>query len=174
MDRKIIGVMLTLVAVLIVVMVVVLVSVGGGLSARSGGFTKLFDQLVNTDSATYDQDLALPTSWRVGDVKSASDTIVDMYYDHVTLGSVTVYETHLYFAYQGVKWNDAARGTSFTVPQNITDLHVSHGLFHITVSSATNLAEKYQIGDVIQLENKLVVSSTGAVIFGTWVVANTL
>ena len=177
MDRKIIGIMVTLVAVLIVVMVVVLAFVGGGLSVRAGGFTSLFDDLENPAGGTHNQELAMPTNWRVNDVMKVSDTIVDLSYYKQTVAQTTVYVTTLYFAYMGDKWNDPFNdGSNFNVPDNSFDgwMGVGHGVFHITVSSATNLSAHYQPGDVIKLEVVLQTNVNGSLAFGEWSVANTI
>lgn len=175
MDKKIIAVMITLVVVAVLVVAFGL-SAAGGLGGRAGGFTTLFDKLENPSGATFDQELALPSSWHPGDVVSAADSIVDMFSSKVTYGSTTVYLTTLYFVYKGEKWNDPTRGTSFTVPVNTTSghMHIEHGRFYVTVSSATNLAEKYDIGDVIELECELVVNDDQVLSFDVWHVANTL
>lgn len=174
MDRKIIAVMLTLVVVAVVVMAFVLVAAGGIRASTSGGFTKLFDELQNPSGALVDQELTLPTSWHVNDIKKVSDRIVDMYYDTVPVASTTVYITTLYFAYSGEKWNNPEEdGTNFYVPYGNGWMHISHGLFHIQVSTATNLSAEYQPGDVIELESPIATNTSAQLVFGEWSVVDT-
>ncbi len=177
MDRKIIGIMVSLVVILIVVMVVVLVALGGGISTRAGGFTSLFDDLQNPGAETHNQQLALSTDWGVNDIKRVSDTIVDLSYSKQTVAQTTVYVTTLYFVYLGEKWADPFNGGSnFRVPDTSFDgwMPVDHGLFHITVSSATNLSAHYSAGDGIELEVVLQTNTNGMLAFGEWSVANTI
>lgn len=174
MDKKIIAIMVTLVVVAALVVAVVLVASGG--IRGTGGFTSLFDKLVYNGTDTSDFDLSLPDSWEVGDKKSASDTIVDMYYHRQTIGQTSVYITTMYFMYLGNKWNNPQEGTMFSVPDNSGDgwLNVDHGRFMITVSSATNLSADYDVGDVITLETSLVQNTNAVLAFGDWVVQDTL
>ena len=176
MDRKIVGIMLALVVVAIIVVGVVAVATTG--FKKSGGFTKLFDDLEYSGDLTYRQELELPDDWEAGDVKGVSDMIVDMHYYRHTVSMTTVYVTTLYFVYLGDKWNSPAEGTRFYVPVEYNDgeldwIHVNHGLFSIQVSSATNLSANYDVGDVIDLETTLV-DAGGTLAFGEWQVANTL
>jgi hypothetical protein len=177
MEKKIIAIMVALVVVALVVVAAVTIGIGAG-GQHAGGFTALFDKLNKSDvNITYNQHLNLPTNWKEGDNKKVSDTIVDMWYDRTTVGQTHVYTTHLYFAYLGDKWNDVKRGTQFSVPQDIQGdswLEVSHGLFRIDVSSATNISAKYSIGDTITLATMLSVNSNALLAFGEWQVADTL
>lgn len=177
MERKILMIMVSLVVVAALVVAAVMVAAGGGLS-RAGGFTQLFDKLVYTGTAKEYQRLELPATWHEGDVKKVSDVIVDMTYYKQTIGQTTVYITTLYFVYLGDKWANEYRGAGnrFYVPDNSHDgwLYVENGLFHITVSSATNLSAKYDIGDVITLQTTLVININAKLAFGDWTVANTL
>jgi len=170
MEKKILLIMVSLVVVAALVVAFVMIASGG--MGRAGGFTKLFDKLVDPDEQTYGQRLELPDSWSVGDVKRVSDSIVDMYYDEEDHGYTTV----MWFAYQGNKWNDPDRGTYFHVPDTSSDgwLDVTHGLFSITVWSATNLSAKYNIGDVITLESELDTNSYVMLAFDNWHVAGEL
>ncbi|MGQ9587548.1 MAG: hypothetical protein ACUVT7_04100 [Thermoplasmata archaeon] len=174
MDKKIIAIMVTLVVVAALVVAVVMVAAGG--IRRPGGFTDLFDKLEYNGTDTYDFDLSLPDSWDVGDKKTVSDIIVDMFFEKRTIGQTSVYITTMYFVYLGNKWNNPQEGTSFNVPVDSGNgwLHVDHGRFSITVSSATNLSAEYDVGDVITLETSLVQNSNTMLAFGDWVVANTL
>ena len=134
-------------------LVVAFVMIASGGLARSGGFTKLFDKLVNDDEFTYNQRLNLPDSWDVGDTKKVSDTIVDMYYHDEDHG----FSTTIWFAYKGDKWNDPTHGTHFFVPDSSGDgwLEVTHGLFSITIWSATNLSANYDVGETITVQSTL-------------------
>jgi hypothetical protein len=181
MEKKIIGIMLSLVVVAVVVVAVVMVAAGG--FKKSGGFTRLFDSLDYSGNLTYQQWLEIPDDWEVGDQKRVSDTIVDMYHYRTTIQQTYVYITTLYFVYIGDKWTDPEDGTWFRVPNS--DSHgdsnwiiVNHGLFSIQVSSATNLSAAYDIGDVIELETTIVIanddSSDGTLAFGLWAVADTV
>jgi hypothetical protein len=181
MEKKIIGIMLSLVVVAVVVVAVVMVAAGG--FKKSGGFTKLFDSLDYSGNLTYQQRLEIPNDWQVGDQKRVSDTIVDMYYYRTTIQQTYVYITTLYFVYVGDEWTDPAEGTWFRVP--VADSHgdanwviVNHGLFSLQVSSATNLSAAYDIGDVIELETTIVIAnddtSDGTKAFGLWAVADTV
>jgi len=176
MDRKIIAVMLTLVVVAILVVAFVMVA-AGGFGARAGGFTGLFDDLENPGGDTHDQELALPTSWAVNEIKKVSDTIVDLEYYEQTVAQTTVYVTTLYFVYLGEKWNAPQEdGSNFRVPDNSFDgwMYIDHGMFHITVSSATNLSADFEPGDVIRLQTALVTNINSQVAFGEWSVVDTL
>jgi hypothetical protein len=172
MDKKIIAIMVTLVVVAALVVAFVMIAAGGVRS--SGGFTKLFDQLEYNGDETFHQELEMPADWDAGDVKTASDRIVDMAYNidesHYT---TDVYVTTLWFQYIGEKWLDTSRGTSFYVPVADGTLLVNHGLFSITVSSATNISAHYDVGDTITIEAQ-VVSVDGALAFNNWIVADTL
>jgi hypothetical protein len=59
------------------------------------------------------------------------------------------------------------------VPVADGTLLVNHGLFSITVSSATNISAHYDVGDTITIEAQ-VVSVDGALAFNNWIVADTL
>ena len=181
MEKRIIGIMLSLVVVAIVVVAVVMVAAGG--LKKSGGFTRLFDSLEYSGNLTYQQWLEIPDDWEVGDQKKVSDTIVDMYYYRTTIQQTYVYITTLYFVYIGDKWTDPSDGTWFRVPNadshgDATWINVNHGLFSIQVSSATNLSAAYDIGDVIELETTIVIanddSEDGRLAFGLWAVADTV
>jgi hypothetical protein len=155
--------------VVVAVLVVAVIMVASGGFARSGGFTKTFDKLVNDDGFEYNQRLSLPTSWDVGDTKEVSDTIVDMYYHEEEHGFSTV----IWFAYQGDKWNDPTHGTHFYVPDTSGDgwMTVDHGLFSITIWSATNLSAKYDVGDTITVQTTLKTNVNVDLSFDTeWVV----
>lgn len=177
MERKIIVIMLTLVVVAIVVVGIVMVAAVG--TKRPGGFTGLFDDLEYSGDLTFHQDLEIPDGWEEGDVKSVSDTIVDMFYNTQVVQQVTVYVTTLYFVYIGDKWNDPDDGNWFRVPFSGDDWGelvwkvVNHGLFSIQVSSATDLSAEYDIGDVITLETTIE-DAGGTMAFGKWVVADTI
>jgi len=174
MDKKILLIMVTLVVVAALVVAFVMIASGG--LRRAGGFTALFDKLEYAGDETHNQRLSLPASWDVGDKKTVSDTIVDMSFWKETHGSTSVYWTTMYFVYEGNKWNDPSHGTSFQVPDNSNDgwMTVEHGLFGLTVSSATNLSAKYDIGDVITLQTVLETNSNVVTAFGNWVVASTI
>ena len=181
MEKKIIGIMLSLIVVAIVVVAVVLVAAGG--FKKSGGFTKLFDSLEYSGNQTYQQELEIPDDWEVDDVKKVSDTIVDMYHYSTTVQQTSVYITTLYFVYIGDEWSDPDDGTRFSVPLANTHgvatwITVSHGLFSLQVSSATDLSVAYDIGDVIELETTIVIADDqtpdGTKAFGLWTVADTV
>jgi hypothetical protein len=171
MEKKILAIMVSLVVIAAVVVGVVMVASGG--LVRAGGFTSLFDKMENTGSATYNQVLAMPSGWSVGKDVKVSDTIMDMSYQKQTVSSTTVYLTTIWFQYMGEKWNDPTRGTSFYVPDtsHAGFMHVVHGSFTLTVSSATNISAKYHIGGTITLETALV-SNGVDVAFGDWHVAS--
>ncbi|MBE0518206.1 MAG: hypothetical protein IH630_03130 [Thermoplasmata archaeon] len=177
MEKKILTIMVVLVVAATLMVAVVMIAAGGIRSA--GGFTKLFDELENsTASVTYNQYLTMPDGWELGNKKSVSDRIVDMYQTNTyTIGSSTIYITMLYFTYMSDKWTDPNEGTSFYVPylngEHNGFLHVSHGQFRLTVSSATNLSAEYAIGDVIGLETTLV-ENDNVLSFGTWIVSDTI
>lgn len=177
MDKKIILIMVSLVVVAAVVVAFVMVAAGGGIR-RAGGFTDTFDKLVYTGSELEDQRLALPESWHAGDKKSVSDTIVDMTYRKQTVSQTTVYITTLWFVYSGDKWSNPYQsdGMSFYVPDTSTDgwFHVDHGLFSLTVSSATNLSAHYDVGEVISVDSMLTVNSNAMLAFGEWAVSDVL
>lgn len=174
MDKKILALMVSLLVIAAVAVSVTMVSFGG--FGKAGGFTTLFDDLVYTGTSAHGQRLSLPDSWHENDVKKVSDRIVDMSYWKETHGSAAVYWTTMWFTYMGNKWNDPKWGTSFYVPDDSNDgwLEVSHGLFSITVSTATNLSAKYDIGDVITLETELTTNDNVVLAFGTWVVSGTI
>ena len=171
MERKIIVIMATLVVVAVLVVAFVMVAAGGGIS-RSGGFTSLFDKLEYNGDKTYGQNLTVPESWHVNDKKVVSDTIVDMTYRKQTVSQTTVYITTLWFVYLGTKWSNPyqGHGDNFYVPDNSHDglLEVSHGMFWIEVSSATNLSAHNSIGDVISLETVLERNGNNQIAFGDW------
>lgn len=177
MEKKIILIMVSLVVVAALVVAFVMVAAGGGLRS-AGGFTDLYDKLEYTGSEQSDQHLTLPDSWDVGDKKKVSDVIVDMTYRKQTVSQTTVYITTLWFVYMGEKWSSpyASDGMSFYVPDMSTDgwLHVDHGLFSLTVSSATNISAHYDVGDVITMQATLSVNSNAMVAFGEWAVADVL
>ena len=174
MDKKIIAIMVSLLVIAAGVAAVVAYTTGGGLGS-SGGFTKLYDKLSYTSWAPPDNRyLELPSSWETGDVKTVSDVIVDLTYEKTVLHQTTVYLTHMWFVYLGDKWsipyeNDGSR---FYVPVEIPGgsewMQVNHGLFSVTVSSATNLSAKYAVGDSITLESELVVNDNAMLAFGEW------
>lgn len=171
MDKKILVLMAVLVVVAVLVVAVVMVASGG--FARSGGFTKLFDKLVEDEGLVYDQRLALPDSWEVGDVKKVSDTIMDMSYHEEEHG----YSTTLWFAYHGDKWNDPSHGTRFRVPDTSGDgwFLVDHGMFSITIWSATNLSAEYDVGDTITVQSTLKTNVNVDLAFDTdWALAGVL
>ncbi len=174
MERKILAIMVSLVVVAAVVVGAVMIASGG--LTRAGGFTSLFDKMVNTGDATYNQVLAMPSGWSVGKKITVSDTIMDMSYEKQVLGSTTVYLTTIWFQYMGDKWNNPAQGTAFYIPVTTSHdgfMHVVHGSFTLTVSSATNITAKYHIGGTITLET--VLASNGIqVAFGDWVVASVI
>ena len=161
MDKKILVGMISLVAVAVLVVFFVMVASGG--FAQAGGFSKLFDKLVNEDETTYNQRLSLPDSWDVGDVKKVSDTIVDMVYHEQDYG----YSTVIWFSYHGDKWNDPTRGTVFHVPDKSNDgwLDVSHGLFSVEVRSLANISDEYDVGDTITIQCSLTTNVNVALAF---------
>ncbi len=176
MERKIVGIMLALVVVAIVIVGVVTIAAVG--TKKSGGFSKLFDDLEYSGDLTYRQELEIPGDWHENDVKKVSDMIVDMRYYRHTVATTTVYVTTLYFIYVGDEWNSPAEGTRFFVPVEWNDgfldwMDVNHGLFSIQVSSATNLSAAYDIGDVIELQTTII-DVDGTLAFGEWAVADTL
>lgn len=180
MEKKIIAVMVTLVVVAALVVAFVMVAAGGGSVRKAGGFTALFDKLTNSDvNDTSHQDLQIPQSWE-GDKMTVSDTIVDMSYTkETTFDGHIYYTTHLWFSYMGTKWNeDPTHGVYFNVPVSMVgtnSMHVDHGSFSITVTSATNISENYHAGEVITLSSTVLLnSSTHVLSFGEWAVANTL
>jgi len=172
MDKKILAIMVALVVIAAVVVVGVALAASGGVgSGKAGGFTSLFDKLEKADvNETYNMHLELPQSWNTGDRKDVSDKIVDMSFSRNP--STHIYTTNLWFAYSGDKWNNPTQGTSFIVPQESGDLHVVHGLFVITVYSATNLSSEFDNGDVITLTSTLTIHDADLV-FGDWAVPNT-
>jgi hypothetical protein len=181
MEKKIIGIMLSLIVVAIVVVAVVMVAAGG--FKKSGGFTKLFDSLEYSGNLTFHQELEIPADWEAGETKKVSDTIVDMYHYRTTVQQTNVYITTLYFVYIGDEWTDPASGTWFRVPMadnhgDVTWITIDHGRFSLQVSSATNLSAAYDIGDVIELETTIVIandeSTDGTKAFGLWAVADTV
>lgn len=176
MEKKIIAIMVSLVVVAAVVVGIVLIAAGGVHTA--GGFTKLFDSLEYTGEDSHYQHLELPDDWDAGDEKVVSDMIVDMAYTEQTSYQTTVYITTLYFVYVGENWNDPSWGTSFTVPYEPgwdDYLHIDHGSFYITVSSATNLANEYDIGDTITLKSTIVeIDDGGPLAFGSFTVSGVI
>lgn len=174
MEKKIITIMLVLIIVAASVVGAIVIAAGG--SGSAGGFTKLFDKLENPDvNSTFNQYLKLPNSWELGDKMDVSDRIVDMYlYSTNTIGGTTVYTVTLYFVYMGDEWTDDGAGTYFSVPS--TQHHngwmtVNHGLFWLRVSSPTNIAAEYSIGDVIELESTLEYYDQTRLAFGNWLLA---
>lgn len=163
MEKKIIAIMVTLIVVAALVVAFVMIAAGGVRSA--GGFTKLFDQLVLDQEEDHWLALALPDDWEVGDEHKVTDTIVDMTYQSRDVESTTVYVTTLWFTYMGDKWSDLEDGTLFYVPYNTDAIYVNHGLFHVSVSSATNISADYDIGDSITLYSQ-VVSTPDGLAFG--------
>ncbi len=174
MDRKILAVMVTLVVVAALVVAFVMIA-AGGIRGHAGGLTDLFDDL---QDPAQDQHLVMPSNWAANQVKTVSDVIIDLTYYEQTVAQTKVYVTTLYFAYMGEKWSDAAEeGSHFWVPDNSGDgwMPVDHGLFHITVSSATNISEDYHPGDVIELKVSLVNNDANQQLaFGVWTVADTI
>jgi len=182
MDKKILAIMVALIVVAALVVAFVMIAAGGGDSAKGGGFTSLFDDLTYNGTAETGQVLAMPEDWEAGDERSVSDTIVDMSYYAIDIGTTTVYTTTLWFTYIGDLWNSPTEGTEFYVPyyhweggtHNAAWIHVDHGMFSITVSSATNLSAELDIGDVITLESTLIESADGILCFGVWTVSDVL
>jgi hypothetical protein len=177
MDKKIILTLVSLLAVALIIVAVVMVAGSGGVLSKSGGFTALMNDMTYDGDLTYQQYLECPSSWTPGDSKTVRDVIVDMRTERERVGVDTwFYTTDLWFVYVGDKWNDPDHGTLFYVPDNIGDdwLVVSHGQFMVTVTTATNLAEKYDVGDSITLQTALVTNDNGLVAFGTWTVKDTL
>ena len=177
MEKKIIGIMLTLVVVAILVMAIVLVAAGG--FKRGGGFSDLFDELEYDGELTYYQDLSIPEDWEAGDVKTVSDRIVDMSYDRHQYATTTVYITTLFFVYVGDKWADPSEGVRFYVPiadadDDLQYMQVNHGMFSIQVSSATNLSASYDIGDIIDIDMKIIETNEGPLALGEWAVSHTI
>lgn len=177
MEKRILGIMVTLVVVAAVVVAFVMIAAGGGWRS-AGGFTDLFDDLVYTGSETTNQMLSLPSDWRQGDKKVVSDVITDMVYRKQTVSQTTVYITTMYFVYLGDKWSNPYQGLgqNFYVPVTYSNylLHVEHGQFSITVSSATNISADYGIGDVITVESTLKLNGLGQLAFDTWNVKGVL
>lgn len=177
MEKKIIAIMLTLLVVAALVVAFVAVAAGGGLR-RAGGFTALFDKLEYSGDSSHDQHLQMPASWHTGDKKSVSDVIVDMTYYKRTISQTSVYITTMWFVYMGTKWSDTYQsdGMSFYVPTTGYGgwLHVDHGMFSVTVSSATNLSAHYSIGEVISLETMLETNENALLAFGDWAVSNVI
>lgn len=177
MEKKILMIMASLVVVAALVVAVVMVAAGGGLS-RAGGFTNLFDKLVYTGNATEYQRLSLPQSWHEGDQKTVTDVIVDMTYYRQTVQQTSVYITTLWFVYLGDKWAKEylGDGNQFYVPDKSHDglLPVDNGLFYLTVSSATNISAKYDVGESITLQTTLLLNRNAVLAFGDWTVANTM
>lgn len=177
MEKRILGIMVTLVVVAAVVVGFVMVAAGGAWRS-SGGFTNLFDDLEYTGDATTNQMLSLPSDWRQGDKKVVSDVITDMVYRKQIVSQTTVYITTMYFVYLGDKWSNPYQGLgqNFYVPVTYSNywLHVEHGQFAITVSSATNVSANYGIGDVISIESTLKLNGLGQLAFDTWNVKSLL
>lgn len=174
MDKKILAMFATLVVVAVLVFAVVMVSAGG--FGRAKGFTNLFDKLENNTDDGYNMRLSLPTDWDAGDSMKVSDVIVDMTYEKSPFGTSWMYYTTLYFAYIGEKWHNDTEGTAFYVPVNSPGfwLHIQSGMFHISVTSATDLSARYDIGDSITLETTLANNGNSMLSFSDWRVANTL
>lgn len=176
MDKRILAIMVTLVVVAALVVAAVMIAAGG--FGRAGGFTTLFDKLVNNDTDKYNMHLSIPDDWDVGDKMRVSDTIIDMTYEKQAFGTTWMYQTTLYFAYVGEKWHNSTEGTAFYVPVNLAGgihwLHVSSGMFHLSVSSATDLSAEYDIGDKITLETTITMNGLSMLSFGDWKVADTL
>lgn len=171
MEKKIITIMVALIIVAAAVVATIVITAGG--TGSAGGFTKTFDKLVNPEvSVTFNQRLSLPDDWEPGDTIRVSDRIVDMYlYSTDTILGTTVYTVTLYFVYMGEKWTDEGAGTYFYVPS--TQHHdgwmsVNHGLFWLRVSSPTNIAADYSIGDVIGLKTALDYYDETRLAFHTW------
>jgi hypothetical protein len=101
-----------------------------------------------------------------------------MTYHKTTVSQTSVYITTLWFVYMGDKWSDAyqGEGTTFYVPTTGYGswLHIDHGMFSITVSSATNLSAHYSIGDVITVETMLETNRNAMLAFGDWAVADVI
>lgn len=175
MERKILLIMATLVVVAVLVVAFVMVASGGGIRG-SGGFTSLIDDMEYNGNATSGQHLQMPDSWHVNDKKVVSDTIIDMTYYKQTVGQTSVYLTTIWFVYHGTKWAHPyqGHGDSFYLPDNSQDgwLTVEHGMFSLTVSSATNLSAHHDIGDVITLEVVFERNSNNQVAFGNWTPKN--
>lgn len=171
MEKRILGIMVTLVVVAAVVVGFVMVAAGGGWRS-SGGFTDLFDDCVYAGNATTNQLLSLSPDWRQGDQKVVSDVITDIVYRQQTVSQTKVYITTLYFIYLGDKWSNPflGSGQNFYVPVTYGSfwMHVEHGQFAITVSSATNISASYGIGDVITIESTLKLNGLGQLAFDTW------
>src|SRR3989339_1330819 len=174
MEKKILTIMVALMVVAAIVVAFVMIAAGGVRTA--GGFTRLFDDLENPNpTVTFHQYLELPDDWSINDVKTVSDTIVDMYLDYTTtVGSTTIYVHVIYFVCISDKWADTEQGTSFYVPSNTQHsgyIQVDHGRFSLSVSSASNLSEDYSIGDVIELDTVLT-DNLGVLSFGSWSLAS--
>lgn len=177
MEKKILTIMVALIVVAAIVVAFVMIASGGMKTA--GGFTKLFNELENPNSTElYDIQLEFPDDWKVQDVKTVSDTIVDMDpRGESVIGGITVYTVRLYFVYIDDKWADPQSGILFFVPS--TDyssgyIQVSHGLFAIDVSSPDDISKNYDIGDVIELQTVLEVNdfNNGELSFGNWILAD--
>ena len=110
MERKILTIMVALMVVAAIVVAFVMIAAGGVRTA--GGFTRLFDDLENPNpTVTFHQYLELPDDWSINDVKTVSDTIVDMYLDYTTtVGSSTIYVHVIYFVCISDKWTDVGAG----------------------------------------------------------------
>lgn len=177
MERKILTIMAVLIVVAAIVVAFVMVAAGGVRTA--GGFTKMFNGMENdTPSVTYGQYLSLPDDWDVQDSKTVSDTIVDMVpLREEVYGGIPIHTVRLYFVYIDDKWADEESGVSFYVPSTEDGsngyIYVSHGLFHIDVSSSENIVENYDIGDVITLKTVLELNENndGELSFGSWLLA---
>jgi len=181
MDKKILTIMVTLVVVALLVVGFVMWAAGGSF-VRGGGFSDLFDDLEYEGNETYGQELSLPDNWDDGDKKKVSDVIVDMAYRKQTVGQTSVYITTLWFVYVGDKWSNEYQlsshppGTLFYVPSATGDewIPVDNGIFHIEVSSATNISAEYDIGETITVESLLEYNENSMLAFGTWKVSNTI
>ncbi len=174
MEKKILTIMAVLIVVAAIVVAFVMVAAGGVRTA--GGFTRLFNDLENeTPSVTYGQYLSLPDDWNEQDSKTVSDTIVDMVpLREEVIGGITIHTVRLYFVYIDDKWADDESGVGFYVPSTEDGssgyIYVSHGMFHIDVSSSENIVEDYNIGDVITLKTVLELNedNDGELSFSSW------
>jgi hypothetical protein len=177
MEKRILAIMVTLVVVAALVVGFVMIAAGGGIRLGGGGFTNLFDDLEYTGNSTTSQLLSLPSDWD-GDRKAVKDVIVDMTYRKQTVSQTNVYITTLYFVYLGDEWSNPylGSGQNFYVPVTYGNLwlHVEHGQFSVTVSSATNLSAEYGIGDSITLETEVELNSNAMLAFDTWTIKGTV
>lgn len=177
MEKKILTIMVALMLVAAIVVAFVMIAAGG--IRTEGGFTRLFNELENPNpTVTYDQYLEFPADWKVQDIKTVSDMIQDMYPRGEELsGGITVYTVRMFFVYEDDKWADPDYGTLFNVPSTEHSgeyIQVNHGLFWVDVSSTENLAESYNIGDVIEIQTVLVANddNDGELSFGDWLLTS--